>query len=266
MSNVIFQIANRAIQGLRQLETRLAQAIANDNFTAVEKLLRQGANPNSEIKSRPGVPLLFSTFSKNYFTLPQGSMGDRFRTLYHITAKEECLRLLLKYGANPNAKDESDRTPLEIAILWCMPDVVKLLLIYGGDPDFRDSKDMTPLMKSAILGIQDARPIKDKLQIVMHLIDAGAQIDAQSLNGKTALMYATGNSRTEIVELLISSGASLSIKDHQGNQACDIIDRSVTPQQRIYLQNILTQPQLNILKYKYQELIPEGDRLLESIL
>lgn len=266
MIQLIFNVVNRAIKKIRQPESKLANAILTNNICVVKKLLQQGTDPNAEFPKKSGIPLLFSIFEKNYFTLPKDNTSDLPVTLHHITAKQECLHLLLEYGASPNVRDECDRTPLEIAIIWCMPDIVKLLLIHGADPNYRDKKGVTPLMKTAILGIKDARPINDKLQIIMHLIDAGGEIDAQTPDGKTALMYATGNSRLEIVELLVSSGASLSIKDNMGHKACDIVDQGVTPQQRINLQKVLTQPQLNILRYKYQEFIPEGDRLLNSIL
>ena len=264
MSWVIFNIIDRVIKRLSQQELRLERAIAIKNYVLIKKLLKQGINPNFKVK-KSNTPLIFSIFTKEYFCLPQEINGYQ-KSLYRVVANKECLRLLLEYGADPNVKDYSGRTPLEIAIVWCMPEIVKLLSIYGADPNLKDDRGITPLMKTAILGIQDARPIKDKLQIVMHLIDSGAQIDARASNGKTALMYATGNSRIEIVELLVSSGASLSIEDNMGNKACDIIDRAVTPQQRANLQRVLTQPQLNILKYKYKEFIPEGDRLLNSIL
>ena len=265
MSRVIFNIVDRVIKRFSQQESRLEKAIAINDSVLTKRLLKQGIDPNFKV-GKSNTPLIFSIFTKEYFRLPQTKISDNRNSLYRITAKKECLRLLLEYGANPNLKDSSGRTPLEIAIIWCMSDIVKLLLIYGADPNLKDDRGITPLMKTAILGIQDARPIKDKLQIIMHLIDGGAEIDTQASNGKTALMYATGNSRIEIVELLVSSGASLSIKDNMGNKACDIIDRAVTPQQRMNLQRVLTQPQLNILKYKYKEFIPEGDRLLRSIL
>lgn len=266
MSQIVFNAVHRAIDVFRPLESRLAKAIATENISSVEKLLQRGANPNATIAGKSDPPLLFSTFEKKHFNLPQSKIDHRSKTLYHVVAKKECLHLLLEHGANPNLRDDRGRTALDIAILWCMPEIVKLLLIYGADPNLRDSKGMTPLMKAAILGIQDARPIDDKLQIIMHLIDAGAEMDARSVDGKTALMYAVGNSRIEVAELLVSCGASLSIEDKMGNRACDIIGRGVTHQQQIDLERVLTQPSLNTLKHKYRKFIPEGDRLLNSIL
>jgi uncharacterized protein len=266
VSWVIFNVVERITQYSRKQESKLGEAIANNDTASLKKLLKQGINPRLETLEKDSEPLIFAIFAKSYFRLPQKSLDQLSNTLYQVTAKKECLRLLLEYGVNPNLQDSCGRTPLEIAIIWCMPDIVKLLLIHGADPNLTDSKGLTPLMKTAVLGIQDARPINDKLQIMMHLIDSGAEIDAQTPDGKTALMYATGNSRIEIVELLVSSGASLSISDRFGHQACDIIDQGVTPQQRVYLQRILTQPQLNVLKYKYQEFIPEGNRFFDSIL
>ena len=225
-----------------------------------------GVDPNLRIVGKNREPLIFLALSKDWFTLPTNKIGARPQSSYRITAKLKCLDLLLQYGAEPDARDSLGRTMLEIALVWCLRDAVKLLLLQGAKPNLLDKKGQTPLMKAAILGIEDARPIQNKLQIIVYLLDSGAEIDAQAPDGKTALMYAIGNLRLEIVKLLVSSGASLTIKDNQGNRARDIISQGSTPQQQQYLQQILNQPQLNVSRYRYPEFITEGDRQLASII
>lgn len=247
-------------------ELMLAEAVASNDLLKVKKLLDKGVDPNVRIVGQGNEPLIFLAFSKDWFTLPLEKIGDRPKASYAITAKPKCLSLLLKYGADPNVRDSQGRTVLDIAILWCLTDTVKLLLLNGADPNFKAKNGKTPLMQAAILGIQDARPMQHKLQIIMYLLDSGAEIDAQTPEGKTALMYAVSNSRLEVVELLVSSGACLTITDHQGRQAKDMISQGSSPQQQDYLRKILSQPQVNIAKYKYREFIPEGDYLLSAII
>lgn len=244
----------------------LAEAIVSQDLTTMKRLLNRGVNPNVELVGQNCEPIIFLAFTKSRFKLPCTKIGEDEIESYRLTAKLACLRLLLEYGANPNVRDSRGRTPLEIAILWSLPEAVKLLLLQGADPNLRNCQGQTPLIKAAILGIQDARPMEYKLQIMLDLLDSGAEIDARTPDGKTALMHAVGHSRLEIVKLLVSSGASVTIKDFQGNRARDIISRASTKVQQQYLRRILSQPQIDISRYKYVEYIPEGDRQLARII
>lgn len=263
---MILHLLDKLIGYSRRRTLRLVEAIAADDMVTVKKLLRRGVDPNSKIFKRNNEAIIFAIFEKNYFTLPLTLSNNKTQNSYTLRAKQEYLSLLLAYGADPNIRNSFGHSPLDLAIVWCMPQVVKLLLNNGADPNVEDKDAITPLIRAVMLGIQDARPMQDKLEIINYLIDSGASIDTQIKNGKTALMYAIGNSRIEIAELLISSGASLTIKDSQGRKASEIICQGVTFEKRAYLQKILTQSQLNTFKYKYQKLMPEGDRLLHSIL
>ena len=49
--------------------------------------------------------------------------------------------------------------------------------------------------------------------VVALFIDAKAPLDAQTLNGSTALYHATTGGRTECVRVLLKSGADANIAD-----------------------------------------------------
>ena len=264
MSWAIFDVVEKVRAFGRRREFKLAEAIATGDLVTSEKLLKKEIDPNARVLGRNREPLIFLVYQKEWFTLPEGLYGDRARTSYRITARTDCLRLLLEYGADANVRDSLGRTLLEIAIVWCLPEVVKLLLANGADPNLRDGRGLTSLMKAARLGVRDARPMEDKLRIMLYLLAGGAEIDARSADGKTALMYGVGNSRVEVVEFLIGHGASSSITDRQGRQAADIISQSIGQMQHSRLRQILTQPQANLARDRYQQLIPEGDRPLAS--
>lgn len=266
MSWAIFDVVEKVLAFGRRREFKLAEAIATGDLVTSEQLLKKGVDPNARVLGHNREPLIFSVYQKEWFTLPEGLYGDRARTSYHITARTDYLRLLLDYGADANVRDSLGRTLLEIAIVWCLPEVVKLLVANGADPDLKDDRGLTSLMKAARLGVRDARPMEDKLRIMLYLLAGGAEIDARSADGKTALMYGVGNSRMEVVEFLIGHGASSSITDGRGIQAADILSQSIGLAQQSRLRQLLTQPQANLARDKYQQLIPEGDRLLAPII
>ena len=54
----------------------------------------------------------------------------------------EIVQLLLKHGADVNAKSNNSSTPLHLAT---SPDIVRLLLQYNADTDARDQSFRTPL-------------------------------------------------------------------------------------------------------------------------
>ena len=248
-------------------ELQLAQAIASDDLKTVDKLLAEGVDANAKIVGEKLNPLIFLVFTKNWFSLPPDSPYDCGHTLYNITAKTECLHLLLKNQANPNVRDNLGRTVIEIAITWCMPNIVRLLLNFGAEPNFPNAHGVTPLMKTVILGIKDAHPMTDKQRIAADLIDSGADLDAQGANGMTALMYAASHGRMEMADLLVTKGAALGIKNNQGQTAYDLIPPSLYSDRRNYLQKILQKPQLAspVSGGKYYQ-PPEGDRLFCQIL
>lgn len=110
------------------------------------------------------------------------------------------VRLLLGQGANPDARDEEQRTPLMNATTDCNRELVHVLLEAGADPNLRDQDGWTAL---------DVAVYRKTLDIVWLLVHFGADVNAQDDTGSSVLvraLLACGGS-TEIPDLLRRWGA-----------------------------------------------------------
>ena len=59
--------------------------------------------------------------------------------------KASIMRLLIEHGADVNAQDETQSTPLHLASYSGIPDLVLLLIEHGADINGRDRSQRTPL-------------------------------------------------------------------------------------------------------------------------
>jgi ankyrin repeat protein len=109
-------------------------------------------------------------------------------------------RTLLERGADPDARDEEQRTPLMNATLDGQRDLVRVLLEAGADPNLRDADGWTPL---------DVAVYRQALDLIWLLVHFGADVNAQDDMGISVLMRAVLASKgsTEVVELLQRWGA-----------------------------------------------------------
>ena len=87
--------------------------------------------------------------------------------------------------------------------------LIKSRLDEGADINAKDG-DFTLLMKAAMEGY---------LKTAKLLIDKGAEIDARTNEGTSALMAASMGGYTKIVELLLNAGANTKIKNSMGYTA-----------------------------------------------
>jgi len=115
---------------------------------------------------------------------------------------------LLMEGYNPNASDATQRSYLSLAVEFKDKKMVELLLEHGADPNLADNGGYTPLHLSVV-----SIP-----SITTTLIEAGSNVDAQTLKGDTALHLATTNSTDmEILMVLLDAGAEIDIANSLGN-------------------------------------------------
>jgi len=108
---------------------------------------------------------------------------------------EEVASVLIKSGANVNAKNKLGRTSLMFASKYGFYSIAKMLLENNANIDAipNDKDGWTAIIAGAYEGHDD---------IVNLLMLYGADTKIQDKNGKTALMWAENQGNTKIIELL----------------------------------------------------------------
>ena len=111
---------------------------------------------------------------------------------------EGVTRILLEYGADPNARDSDDQTPLHRVVEWNRTEVARVLLENGVDVNARDVTNRTPLHVASEL---------DGVQLLLH---HSADVHARDDEGRTPFQDASASAAREsqsIMRLLLEHGA-----------------------------------------------------------
>ncbi|EKG22289.1 hypothetical protein MPH_00356 [Macrophomina phaseolina MS6] len=119
----------------------------------------------------------------------------------------EEVALVLKIGADVDARNHRQRTALFVAIEENQIEAVRLLLERNCDAGAKDSDHTTPLMLAASLGHED---------IVRALVSAGVSLETQAENGNTALSKAADKGHAGVVKTLVNAGAETEVVDKDG--------------------------------------------------
>lgn len=126
---------------------------------------------------------------------------------------------MIKKGTDVNTVDASGTSALMNACRWADVWSVSFLLRHGATADKPKSpKGRTPLMVAC--AYYSGRTI------CSMLIDYGADVNAISNEGVTALMLAAQNAKLDVIELLLSKGAKAEVKDKNGKTAFNYAEKA----------------------------------------
>jgi len=128
----------------------------------------------------------------------------------------DVIELLLRAGANVEARDEHGRTML---IQKAREDLeaIRILLEIGADIDARDDNGRT-----ALISVFTTHGYGDYTENVRFLVNAGVDLDTRDKDGETALMYAIRRRKFEVARILLAAGADPEIRDNRGRSARQI--------------------------------------------
>jgi ankyrin repeat protein len=197
-------------------------AIENGHFQLAAELLDLGANPND---LRSGyAPLHVLTWVRKPDSgeddgqpVPDGS---------GLYTSDDLIRKLVAKGADVNLRltggpagggriNRKGCTPFMLAADTADTAYLKLLLSLGADPKLTNADGCTPLMAAAGLGTraveEEAGTEDEAVEAVTYLLSLGADINAVSNNGDTAMHGAAFANFPKVIKLLDAKGAKLEV-------------------------------------------------------
>ncbi|KAI1371576.1 ankyrin repeat-containing domain protein [Hypoxylon crocopeplum] len=167
------------------LREALISAVESGNHKLVEQLLDRGVSTDG---------------------------GSDAHILNHAILRHdaESVRILLLFGADPNAPDGRNMTPLYLSVEESFRDGVTLLLKYGADPNLAAGPESeTPFAMSVV---------EDKFDLARILLTYGGDVNHVMANGDTALLAAIMKKRTKrVIHMLLEYGSDANVKNREGH-------------------------------------------------
>jgi ankyrin repeat protein len=127
------------------------------------------------------------------------------------------IRLLLRQGANPNAKDKLGQTPM--LLLLKAPRFTGRRQI--GQPKVTKHDDGTVQYSVYMIEENSVNTSTTDTRALEALISSGANVNAKDQFGTTPAMQAATHKTLKCIKLLVSKGASLKTVDEENSTALD---------------------------------------------
>jgi len=194
-------------------------------------LLEKGGDPN--MADGNGITALHYAVQKGLRVLT-GYLYDPY-TRPAPPNMPELMKALLAHGANPNARIKKSlvvipfrtatasmvgATPFFLAAVAGDVGAMQALADHGADPLLTNSEKVTPLMVAAAGGARESgrtdEDQKNAFETVKLAAELGADVNATSAQGQTALHFAAFSGADAIVQFLVDKGAKLDVRDKSG--------------------------------------------------
>ena len=195
------------------------------HFSVVERLLAE-ANIDPDICNSDGYSPLALSVLDGYDNIIEQLIatnrvdlnrlvGPTRTSVLHTAVSQGALEIanrLLRAGANPNLRDQSDTTPLESALRNRKMAFAELLLNSGADIDLPDKHGQTLLHKAALgwtAEIVEYNPSNIADEIARFLLSHGARVDVRDAEERTPLQIAVQNRNEEFIDVLLSQKVAI---------------------------------------------------------
>ena len=163
-----------------------------------EKFIKTGAGKLDEDTQRMFIGVYSGNINIIREQLDKGvdvnAINESRQTALHVTQKEEIAQILIERGANVNARDDMEMTPIfnkEVKI-------AEILLDAGADINARSAKGNTPFLWYTYCGDLDG---------VRFLVSRGADINICNADNQNAVNIAEQfHPHTDVIQYLISLG------------------------------------------------------------
>ncbi|ESP01234.1 hypothetical protein LOTGIDRAFT_212772 [Lottia gigantea] len=151
---------------------------------------------------------------KEWFKIINNKFVNSYEVEDYMSSFNELSNSLLKYVVN--ISDDNGNTAIHYAVSNCNYEVVSLLMdTEAVDIDKPNKAGYTPIMLAALTNNLTA----EHRQVVFSLFSRGNINAKASQAGQTALMLAVSHGRTNMVRLLLDSGADINERDFDGSTA-----------------------------------------------
>jgi ankyrin repeat protein len=133
------------------------------------------------------------------------------------------IEFLFEHGLEINRRDKTGTSPLSLASFFVDVDMVKLLISRGADLNVRDGKGYSALMIACLWASYRSRSLhgpQGDFEIIKMILDEGCETESEDPeSGDTALIYASIAARLDIVRLLLDYGADVNARSFDGMSA-----------------------------------------------